>query len=132
MVPHSWMLRPLELIGVPKNVIELLENSKKDWKTNLFSGGSSLGAVNINRGIFQGDSLSPLLFVITLIPLTLALPKLKQGYSFGNGKPGLNHLLFMDDLQLYGSSESDIDSLMRTTKVIRDDKCRLALINVGA
>ena len=121
MVPHSWMLKSLELIGAPRNVIVLLKNSMKDWKTNLFSGKSPLGAVNINRGNFQGDSLSPLLFVITLIPLTLVLRKLKQGYSFGNGKPRLNHLMFMDDLKLYGSSESDINSLVRTTKLVTED-----------
>ena len=121
MVPHSWMLKSLDLIGAARNVIELLKNSMKDWKTNLFSGKSPLGAVNINRGIFQGDSLSPLLFVITLIPLTLVLRRLKQGYSFGKGKPRLNHLLFMDDLKLYGSSESDIDSLVRTTKLVTED-----------
>ena len=121
MVPHSWMLKSLDLIGAPRNVIELLKNSMKDWKTNLFSGESPLGAVNINRGIFQGDSLSPLLFVITLIPLTLVLRRLKQGYSFGKGKPRLNHLLFMDDLKLYGNSESDVDSLVRTTKVVTED-----------
>ena len=33
----------------------------------------NIGEVNINRGIFQGDSLSPLLFVISLIPLILGL-----------------------------------------------------------
>ena len=109
------------IIGAPRNVIELLKNSMKDWKTNLFSEKSPLGAVNINRGIFRRDSLSPLLFVITLIPLTLVLRRLKQGYSFGKGKLRLNHLLFMDDLNLYGSSESDIDSLVKTTKLVTED-----------
>ena len=118
MGPYSWMLKSLDLIGAPRNVIELLKKSMKDWKTNLFSGKSPLGAVNINRGTFQGASM---LFVITLIPLTLVLRRLKQGYSFGKGKPRLNHLLFMDDLKLYGSSESDIDSLVRTTKLVTED-----------
>lgn len=44
------------------------------------------------------------------------LRKLKQGHSFGEEKPRLNHLLFMDDLKSYGSSESGINSLVRTTK----------------
>ena len=121
MVPHSWMLKSLDLIGTPRNVIDLLKNSMKNWKKNLFSGESPLEAVNINRGIFHGVSPSPLLFFITLIPLTRVLRRLKQGYSFRKGRPRLNYLLFMDDLKLYGSSESDIDSLVRTTKLVTED-----------
>jgi len=31
-----------------------------NWKTELNVYGTTLGEVNIRRGIFQGDSLSPL------------------------------------------------------------------------
>ena len=34
------------------------------WKTIVTLNGQPLGGVNIQRGIFQGDSLSPLLFVM--------------------------------------------------------------------
>jgi hypothetical protein len=37
--------------------------------------------IEIQRGIFQGDSLSPLLFCISLIPFTEQLNKLKTGYE---------------------------------------------------
>ena len=48
-----------------------------DWKTKLILGDINLGEVNISRGIFQGDSLSPLFFVMSLIPLTLVLRRMK-------------------------------------------------------
>ena len=83
----------------------------QNWRTTLFSGKNRLGKVNVRRGIFQGDSLSPLLFVIALIPVTIILRTLKQGYSFGKGKEKLSHLLFMNDLKLYGSNDNEIDSL---------------------
>ena len=92
-----------------------------DWKTELIPGGINLGGVNINRGIFQGDSLSPLLFVISLIPLTLVLRRIKQGYSFQKGKSKLSHLLFMDELKPYGSKQDKIDSLVRTVKIVTKD-----------
>ena len=43
----------------------------KNWKVELTSGGETLGEVKINRGIFQGEGLSPILFVITLIHLEM-------------------------------------------------------------
>ena len=33
----------------------------------------NLAEVNIRRGIFQGDSLSPLLFAVCMLPLTYIL-----------------------------------------------------------
>ena len=81
------------MIGqLPPNVIALLKSTMIDWKTELISGDTNLAGVNINRGIFQGDSLSLLLFILSLIPLTLVLRRMKQGYSFLKGKSKLNHL----------------------------------------
>ena len=104
MVPHSWMIKSLELVGAAKNIVNLLKETMKKRKTNLICSNTDLGAVKINRGIFPGDSWSPLLFVVSLLPLTLALRKMKQGCSFGKGKSKLSQLLFMDDLKLYSGS----------------------------
>ena len=41
------------------------------------TGNSELDEVEIKLGIFQGDSLSPLVFVLALIPLSLILRKAK-------------------------------------------------------
>eukprot|EP00795_Rhopilema_esculentum_P009699 gene9699-biopygen2667 len=79
----------------------------------------TLGLVNIRRGIFQGDSLSPLLFVICMIPLTEVLRKVKMGYTLDGVK--INHLLFMDDLKLFAKNENEIDSLTSTVNLISQD-----------
>ena len=64
MVPYSWILKFLEMVGAAKNMISIISNSMVNWTTVLTSGGMALGQVDIRRGIFQGDSLSPLLFIV--------------------------------------------------------------------
>ena len=86
MVLHSWMIKSLELAGAAKNVVNLLKKPVKNWKTNLICSNTELGAVDINRGIFQGDSLSPLLIALSLLILALVLRKIKQGYSYSKEK----------------------------------------------
>ena len=73
-------------------------NSMEKWKVILCSGNSELGEVEIKWDIFQGDSLSPLVFVLTLIPLSLILRGLKAAYEFPESKEKINRLLFMEDL----------------------------------
>ena len=87
----------------------------------LFSGKNKQGKFNIRRGIFQGDAVSSLLFVDFLIPVTIILRTLKQGYSFGKGNERENHLLFMDDLKLYGSNNNEIGSLVKVVKIVSGD-----------
>ena len=36
----------------------------KTWREELTAGGRSLAEEKVQRGIFQGDALSPLLFII--------------------------------------------------------------------
>ena len=47
---------------------------------------SELVEVEIKWGIFQGYFLSPLVFVLALIPLTLILRKAKAAYEFSESK----------------------------------------------
>ena len=49
---------------------EDLAGSLKSWQGELTSGEENLGMVNIGQGIFQGDSLSLLLFAVCLLPFT--------------------------------------------------------------
>ena len=88
--------------------------------SELTSCRESLAKVNIRRGIFQGDSLSPLLFMICMILLTHVLGKAKARYTLGRGEK-INHLLFMDNLKLYGKSENEIKGLVSTVQVFSQD-----------
>ena len=121
MVPHSWIMKCLELTGTAQNIRSLLKNSMPKWKTLLTSEGEILGEVNIKRGIYQGDSLSPLLFVIIMIPLSMILHKVKAGYKMSKTSKVINHLLFMDDLKLYASNKDQLDSLVNTVKLFSED-----------
>ena len=105
LVPHSWILECLENLGVNEEIRRIVKESMKSWKVELTCGNDVLGEVKIERGIFQGDSLSPLLFVIILIPLTNILRKASPGYEFASSKEKINHLLYMDDLKLYTKTE---------------------------
>ena len=66
--PHSWILECMDLFGIAENIKRLLMTSMKSWKTELTSCGEVLAEIRIRRGIFQGDSLSPI--VIRNVPHT--------------------------------------------------------------
>ena len=94
----------------------------ESWQTILMSGNEELARVNIQRGIFQGDTLSPSLFVIGLIPLSHILRKVNAGYQLGKRQHNkINYLLFMDDLKLYGNSEKEAERLTNTVRIFSND-----------
>ena len=121
MVPHSWLIEVIDLLGVAGNVASLLASSMMRWKTQLIGGGDVLGTVDIKRGIFQGDSLSPLLFVMVMIPLSQRLNAMNEGYKLVNEDRSINHLLFMDDLKLYARSDEQLQELVGVVKAYSDD-----------
>ena len=69
MVPYSWISESLEMFGIANNVQDL-NNNMKAWKLELNASGQELGEFGIRREIFQGDSLSPFLIVLCMVPLT--------------------------------------------------------------
>ncbi|XP_068207424.1 uncharacterized protein [Palaemon carinicauda] len=102
----------------------------------ITSSGVRLAEVNIRRGIFQGDSLSPLFFVVAMIPMTKVLQKMDAGYQLKKRGNRINHLMFMDDIKLYGQSIKEIDTLVQTVWIESGDTRenfgikRFALVNI--
>jgi len=139
LVPHSWLLKIMDLSKIAGDIRELIANSMNNWNTDLSCAGKFLCNVDIKRGIFQGDSLSPLLFVMAMIPLSFLLNKEKLGYKFKGSSHSINHLLFMDDLKLYGKSERELNELLLTlNEYSKDigmefgfDKCAMLVIRKG-
>ena len=115
-VPYYWIIKVLQLAKVPKNLVESIKRLTKQWATilNLCREDQSLTSDEIHyaKGIFQGDSLSLLLFILSVNPLFFMLGQLK-GYSFGDDcKSKVTHNFFADDLKLFASNEIDIKKLL--------------------
>ena len=65
------------------------------------------------RGLFQGDSLSPLLFCLCLAPLSHALREM-DGYRCGLLDEPITHQLFMDDLKVYAKGKKALGVVLDT------------------
>ena len=91
---YGWITEAREMVGIADNIVNLFENGKETWMTELTVCNKRLGEAAIRRGIFQG-------------------------ILFQNQK--LNHLLFTDDLKVYAKSETELDSLIQTVMISSDD-----------
>ena len=130
MVLHSWIIECLDLFGVAENIKSLLVNSMEKLKVMLCLANSEFGKGEIKRGIFQGDFLSPVVFVLALIPLSLTLRKVKAAYEFSESKEY--------DLKPYSQSEKGLNSV-QIVSVFSEDigfefdigKCAMLLMEKG-
>ena len=123
-IPHSWILKVMNMYKVHPMVRGFIESSMSKWKTNMTlvhkEGTLETGPISIKRGIFQGDSLSPLLFTMSMNPLSKELQKTGYGYKLDD-QTTINHLFYVDDLKLYGRNDSQMNGLLKTVKMFSDD-----------
>ena len=71
-VPHSWIIKTLELCKVSPEIIKFMEVNMKNWKTTLLlrhaNGTLTSRLIKIKSGLFKGDSLSPFFFTYLWSP----------------------------------------------------------------
>ena len=77
--------------------------------------------ININGGIFQGDFLSPLLFCLSLIPLTNEHNNFKYGYEIY--EKIINHLFYINVLKVFAKNDKKLWGLLSTMKQFSNDIC---------
>lgn len=142
-VPHSWLAEILELYKIEGHIIDFLRHAMTMWKTKIIINARSdsidAGMIEIKRGIFQGDTLSPLWFCLALRPLTSLLNRQKKGYILPQTETQLCHLWYMDDLKLYARNRKYLHDLLScVTRFSSDiqmkfglDKCKISCIENG-
>ena len=104
-------------------VCKFLECAMQHWRVSLHCADQYYGEVNIRRGIFRGDSLSPLLFVMALMPLSGILNNTGKGFILEKNGLKLNHLLYIDDLKLFSRNNTELESLLHAVKVFSSSIC---------
>ena len=124
IVSYSWILKCLQMHKILPVLITFIEESISQWKTNMTlvhkEGVLETEPIRIKRGIFQADSLSPLLFTMSLNPLSQELQKMGYGYQLDE-QTKINYLFYVDDLKLYGTSDNQLTGIINTVKNISDD-----------
>ena len=115
MVSQSWIINCLKMYKISHETINFIEKNMKNWRVELTAGGKSLAETKIQRGIFQGDALSPLLFIIAMMPLNHILRKC----SWSQEK--VNHLMYMDDIKLFAKNEKELETLIHTIRIYSQD-----------
>ena len=79
-VPHSWILESLRLGKIPAKIINATSNLMTKWKTRLTLHGETTSIeteeLEYLKGILQGDTLSLILFILAVNPLSYLLAKL--------------------------------------------------------
>lgn len=97
----SFLFHSLDCFGFPAKWIAWLKSIFKTIKLSVLVNGSPTEEFRCNRGLRQGDPMSPLLFNIVVEILHLLLAKaehvgLIKGIKLGEG-PTISHLQFADD-----------------------------------
>ena len=81
MIQQSSIINCLKMYKISDEIINFIEKIMKTWRVELIAGGRSLDEAMIQRGIFQGDALSPLLLIIAMMPLNNIHRKCTVGYK---------------------------------------------------
>ena len=102
-------------------VINFIEKTKKTWRMELTAEGRSLVKTRIQRGIFQKDALSPLLFIIAMMPLNHILRKCTAGYKLSLSQEKINHIMYMDDIKLFAKNVTELETLMHAVRIYSQD-----------
>ena len=71
------------MFGKTENLRTFLQKKMQQWRLLLTANSEDLEEANVKRGVFQGDCLSPLLFVLSMVPLFLILKKVNACYKWG-------------------------------------------------
>ena len=139
MVPQSWILHSLKMYKTSHEVIKFIGQTMKTWRVELTAGGRSIGETKIQRGIFQGGALSPLLFIIAMMPLNHILRKCVVGYKLTRSEEKINHLMYMDDIKLFAKNEKGLETFIHAVRIYSQDigmefgieKCAMLVMKSG-
>nr|DAD49162.1 TPA_asm: hypothetical protein HUJ06_019099 [Nelumbo nucifera] len=122
-------LRPISLCNVLYKIVsKVLANRLKVLLSNIILNAQSafVGPIIPNRGLHQGDPLSPYLFILCAEGLSALMYKAERegliyGYRICQGAPSVSHLLFADNsFFFFKAEERECNSIKNILKVYEE------------
>lgn len=144
-VPHAWIHKAAELIKLPADILNAIYRLTNSWSTraslNTPTEVIETQSIRYKTGVLQGDCLALMLFMLSINPLSHLLQRC-EGYNAGlpgNRDTKITHLLFVDDLKTFDSSqEKGMEKLKIITEFTNsigmkfgEDKCAYLNIEKG-
>ena len=101
--------------------MKFTEKTMKNWKLELTPGRKCLADEKIQRGIFLGDVLSPLLFVLAMAPLNHLHRKYTGRYKLYKSQEKINHLMYINNIKLFTKNEKELELLIQAVRIYSQD-----------
>ena len=132
-IHHNLIKTVLDYHHIPGHVKSIIESLYTDFKTSIITSEFRTPFISVDRGVLQGDCLSPLLFNMCFNTFIqhIKCDKYRQfGFSFKLLNP-IHWFQFADDAAVISSQESENQHLLNrfsiwcqwSNMIIRVDKC---------
>ena len=109
-IKHAPVFEALEKHGVPSKIINIIKETKTDGTAQIRTEKLS-EKIKIQKGVRQGDTLSPVIFIAVVEEIFKKIPS-DSGINI-NGQ-ALNNLRFADDTVLIATGEEEMQLLLDT------------------
>ena len=104
---------------VTKELLRGLEDLEVGGRVETIQITTLLRRARIQRTVLEtcGDLLSPLLFIITMMPLYHILRKCTAGYKVSKSQEKINYIMYMDDIKLFAKNEKELETLIHAVRI---------------
>ena len=115
-VPHEWLIESSKLAKLPPLIVTAIDTLTKLWAANMNTSRENVSFTSnleYKNGIFQGDGLSVLLFILSMNTLSFMLNRLKD-YSTGKGNSreiNITHPFFVNDSKSFSPNMNSMKFL---------------------
>ncbi|KAL9673805.1 hypothetical protein QQ045_030067 [Rhodiola kirilowii] len=120
IVDWNFLKSILDLFGFPIKFVHWIMSCVSSAKFSVLINGSLEGYFSNNRGLRQGDPISPYLFTLVMDVLSRLLGQVRQSNEFVFHPKcagiSLSHLMFADDIIIF--SKADLGSLMKIKEAL--------------
>ena len=93
----------------------------ENWSVELIAEGQTLEKIKSQTDIFQGDPLSPLVFVVAMMQFNYLFIKRREGYKFSKSQQKINRLIYVGNIMVFTKNEKELEILIKTIKIYCQD-----------
>ena len=137
MVLQRWIINSFKMYK--NEVRNFIEKTMKTWRVELAAGGRNLAKAKYQRGIFQGDALSPLLFITAMMTLDYIFRRCTTRWKLNRSQEKINHFTYVDEIKLSTKNENEPETRTHTVRIYSQDigmefgieKCAMLVIQSG-